>query len=281
VTVPQPYALVLGVAQDGGHPQPGCQRACCASPGVRPHLTTCVAVVDEGRAWLLDAGPDFRAHLRRLDASKIDLAGVLLTHGHIGHYTGLMFLGREAMDIDALPVWASPRLAEFIGNNGPWDQLISAGNIDLRGLEPDTPFSLTARTTAEAFSVPHRDEYSETVGFLITGPERSLIYVPDTDSWDEWDRPVEAFIERADVALLDATFFDETELPGRDIAKIAHPIVVESLRRFCELDEPERSKIHFTHLNHSNPLLNPESDEYIRVTRAGMNVATEGESFEL
>ena len=275
------HARVLGIAQDGGHPQPGCRRSCCTGPRVSPHLTTCVAIVDEGRAWLLDAGPDFRQHLAGLAAADIELAGILLTHGHIGHYTGLMFLGREAMNSVALPVWASPRLAAFIAGNGPWEQLISAGNIDLRVLEPAVPVPLTTRVSAQGFLVPHRDEYSETVGFLVSGPERRLVYVPDTDSWDGWDAPVESYVDQADIALLDATFFDENELPEWDIAEIAHPLVVNSMARFGQLGDDARTKIHFIHLNHSNPLLDPESDESIRVARSGMHVASEGDIYEL
>lgn len=276
-----PHALVLGVAQDGGHPQPGCRADCCVGPGVRSHLTTCIAIIDAERGWLLDAGPDFRSHLAVLDRAGIELAGILLTHGHIGHYTGLMFLGREAMNTKTLPVWAAPRLARFIATNGPWEQLVNAGNIDLRVVEPGKPISLGSQMSAEPFPVPHRDEYSETVGFLIAGPRRSLVYVPDTDGWDGWNPPVETYIERADIALLDATFFDEHELPGRDPREIAHPLVVESLVRFAQMDSEHRSKIRFTHLNHSNPLLDTESDQFIRVTRTGMAVTREGDLYDL
>lgn len=275
------HAQVLGVAQDGGHPQPGCRQSCCIGPRVQPHLTACVAIVDDGRAWLLDAGPDLPRHLAVLAAADIELAGVLLTHGHIGHYTGLMFLGREAMNTAALPVWAAPRLAAFIAGNGPWEQLVSAGNIDLSVLDPQVHVSLGAEATAMAFLVPHRDEYSETVGFVVTGPNRSLVYVPDTDSWDGWDAPVESYVARADIALLDATFFDQAELPGRDIAKIAHPLVVNSMARFAHLSDEDRTKIHFIHFNHSNPLLDPESDQFVRVARSGMHVTSEGDIFEL
>ncbi len=271
------YAVVLGIAQDGGHPQPGCDRTCCRDTA--GHLTTCVAVVDEGRAWLLDAGPDFRQHLRRLDG--VELAGVLLTHGHVGHYTGLMYLGREAVNADHLPVWAAPRLAEFIAENGPWEQLVTAGNIDLRVLDPGGTVQLTPRVSVKSFPVPHRDEYSETVGYRVQGATRSLIYVPDTDSWDGWEPSVETHLRDCTAALIDATFFDATELPDRDIAAIAHPLVSDSLRRFAPLDDRERAKIHFTHLNHTNPLLNPASNEYIAVARAGMSVAAEGDVFEL
>ncbi len=275
----EPYALVLGVAQDGGHPQPGCHQACCLGSEVRPHLTTCVAVIDDGRAWLLDAGPDFPHHLARIDALGVELAGVLLTHAHIGHYTGLVFLGREAMNTTQLPVWAAPGMSAFLASNGPWNQLITAGNIDLR--QTDGTILLGSRLRAEAFQVPHRDEYSETVGWRVEGPGHSLLYVPDTDSWDGWDYPIEQHLVTVDVALLDATFFSSDELPDRDQAAIAHPTVVDSLRRFAPLEDTARAKIRFTHLNHTNPLLRPDSDEYIRVIRSGMGVAAEGDTFEL
>ncbi len=275
----EPYALVLGVAQDGGHPQPGCRRDCCVGPEVSPHLTTCVAVIDEGRFWLLDAGPDLPRHLARINTLGVELAGVLLTHGHIGHYAGLAFLGREAMNATRLPVWAAPRMSAFLAANVPWSRLITAGNIEVRRL--DGPISLGARVQAEAFPVPHRDEYSETVGWRVTGSRRSLLYVPDTDGWDGWESPIEEYLATVDRALLDGTFFSRNELDHRDQAAIAHPTVTESLLRFVALDDTERSKILFTHLNHTNPLLRPDSDEYIRVFRSGMEVATEGDIFEL
>jgi len=277
----EPRAIVLGVAQDGGHPQPGCDRDCCREGLGKQHLTTCVAVVDGDRGWLLDAGPDFRLHLDRLRAAGADLAGILLTHAHIGHYTGLMFLGREAMNTSQLPVWAAPRLADFLRSNGPWDQLVSSGNIDLRVIDVRAPIPLSDRVTAAVIPVPHRDEYSETVGFRIAGHHARLLYVPDTDSWENWAIPIEEHILGVDVALLDATFFDAAELPGRNISEIAHPLVVESLARFRELDDAARAKIRFTHLNHSNPLLDPASDESVMVTRAGMAVAAEGDTFPL
>ena len=270
-------AVVLGVAQDGGHPHPGCVRSCCRDvPG---HLTTCIAVIEGGKAWLLDAGPDFRGHLSRLDGSN--LAGIFATHGHIGHYTGLMYLGREAMNTTRLPVWAAPRLADFITSNGPWDQLVTAGNIDLALLQPGGKVNLSPSLAVHSFPVPHRGEYSETVGFRVVGPRRSFIYVPDTDSWEGWETPIEDHISHTDVAFLDGSFFSGDELPDRDMTEIAHPLVTTSLQRFSDLANSDRAKIRFTHLNHTNPLLDPESTAYTTVARAGMAVATEGDVIEL
>ncbi len=272
-------ALVLGVAQDGGHPQPGCDQRCCQG-NVRPHLTTCVALVEGNRAWLLDAGPDLPKHLLRL-GRKVSLQGILLTHAHIGHYAGLLHLGREAMNTSGLPVWAAPRMARFLLDNGPWRQLADVGNIDIRVMQPGKPIALTTDLEVTPFAVPHRDEYSETVGFKVAGSRRRLLYVPDTDGWDGWDPSVEERITTVDVALLDATFFAAGELPNRDMSEIGHPLVADSLQRFANLDDRQRRKIHFTHMNHSNPLLDPNSDEHVAVARSGMAVAAEGDVYEL
>lgn len=274
-----PHAVVLGIAQDGGHPQPGCRLPCCHGPGISPHLTTCIAVVDGDDAWLLDAGPDLPRHIGLLDSLDIAVAGILLTHAHMGHYTGLAFLGKEAMDTSGLPVWAAPRMAAFLESSGPWQQLLTAGNIDLRGLEGT--IALSPLVTVAAFPVPHRDEYSETVGFRVSGPQATLLYVPDTDSWDGWETDIEEHLKAIDIAFVDGTFFSSDELPGRDIASIVHPTVTSSLRRFSALDAAEHAKIHFTHLNHTNPLLRHDSDEYTHVIRSGLAVAAEGQIVHL
>lgn len=240
-----------------------------------PHLTTCLAIVDGNDGWLLDAGPDLPRHVGRLSERGITLAGILLTHAHIGHYTGLAMLGREAMDVADMPVWAAPRMAAFLQSNGPWDQLVKAGNISLRSVENSV--HLSPRLSAAAFPVPHRDEYSETVGIRIAGPSASLLYVPDTDGWDGWETSIEEHLGNVDIAFLDGTFFSGDELPGRDMTAIAHPSVTDSLRRFSALPPAERAKVHFTHLNHTNPLLRGDSDEYMRVVRSGLAIADEGQ----
>ncbi len=168
---PRPYVVVLGVAQDGGQPQAGCRKHCCTS-GRNEHVSS-LALVDPGsrRWWLFDATPDFRAQLARLarEAPTCTLAGVFLTHAHMGHYTGLMHLGREAMGARAVPVWAMPRMRDFLASSGPWSQLVRLRNIELQPLAADSTVTLGDSLHVTPFLVPHRDEYSETVGFRIEG----------------------------------------------------------------------------------------------------------------
>lgn len=272
--------VVLGIAQDGGVPHAGCTKACCTS-GRRERVVS-LGLVDEAarRWWLFDATPDFPEQWRRMQAEApgCTLAGVFLTHAHIGHYTGLMHLGREVMGTKRMPVYAMPRMREFLEGNGPWDQLVSLRNIELVPLEADSAVTLTPRLRVTPFLVPHRDEYSETVGFVIEGPARKAAFLPDIDKWERWARPVEELVRGVDVAYLDATFFDGSELPGRDITQIPHPLIVESLARFERLSAAERAHVRFIHLNHTNPALDPAADAARRVREAGCGIAREGET---
>jgi pyrroloquinoline quinone biosynthesis protein B len=215
------------------------------------------------------------------EAPGCTLAGVFLTHAHIGHYTGLMHLGREVMGARGVPVHAMPRMRAFLEGNGPWDQLVRLDNVSIVPLAADSATALSPRLSVTPFRVPHRDEYSETVGFVIEGPSRRVAFLPDIDKWDRWERPVEDLIRSVDAAYLDATFFDGAELPGRDIREIPHPLIVESLERFKGLAGDARARVRFIHLNHTNPALDPEGEAARRVRAAGCAIAAEGETFGL
>ena len=276
-----PYAVVLGTAQDAGHPQIGCTRSCCAAAWEDGgHRVSTIGLVDPdtGQHWLLDASPDLPHQLRGLPGQ---LAGILPTHAHMGHYTGLVHLGREAMGARGVPVWAMPRMRAFLTDNGPWDQLVRLENIRLETLEAGVPVALSARLSVTALQVPHRDEYSETVGFIVQGPKHRVLYLPDIDKWERWSQPIEALVRTVDRAWIDGTFYDATELPGRDMSQIPHPFIVESMARFTVLSPRDRARVHFIHLNHTNPALDPTSEAYQAIESAGFHVAEQGDRFEL
>ncbi len=284
------FIEVLGIAQDAGYPQAGCYRDDCQAAWRQPslrRLVSSIAVVDEpaGAKYLFDATPDVGEQLWRLQASAPDgpfpLAGVFLTHGHIGHYTGLMHFGREAMGSRDVAVYAMPRMRAFLATNGPWDQLLELGNIRLAPLADGDTVDLSDTLRVTPFVVPHRDEYTETVGFRIDGPERSALFIPDIDKWRAWDRDIRALVRDVDYALLDATFYAHGELPGRDMSKIPHPLVTESMTLFADLDAQTRRRVIFIHMNHTNPLLRPDSDARREVERRGFRIASEGLQLEL
>ena len=286
-----PYTRILGTAQDGGFPHVGCRRACCAdawkNPAVRRRISS-ISIVDpvSEQFWIVDCTPDFPEQLQTLaqesaDGKPAGLDGIFLTHAHVGHYTGLFFLGLEALNTKAVPVYAMPRMTDFLQSNHPWRQLVSEGNIELRSLAAGDAVRLNQRISLTPFVVPHRAEFSETVGFRIRGPAQSVIYLPDIDAWDNLQPPVEELLSGADAAYLDGTFFSESELTHRQLADVPHPPIEDSLRRFAGLPESERRKIRFTHFNHTNPVLDPRSAARQQVHAAGMRLAAEGELIEL
>jgi pyrroloquinoline quinone biosynthesis protein B len=271
-----PYALILGIAQDGGYPQAGCNRPDCVAAWRNPKLrrrVASIAIVDpqSHQRWIIDATPDFPSQLATLDAAAPRgaalLDGILLTHAHIGHYLGLAHLGREVLGAHSIKVYAMPRMREFLQHNGPWVQLVRLKNIDIVPIEDGVPIALNARITVTPLRVPHRDEYSETVGFIIRGPSHSILWLPDIDKWEKWTTPLESALARVDVAYIDGTFYDATELPGRDLSEIPHPLMTETLARLA--NSPLRAKVRFIHLNQSNPLL--------RERRNGVVVAADGD----
>ena len=198
----------------------------------------------------------------------------------MGHYVGLLQLGREAMGAKGMPVYLMPRMKEFLENNAPWSQLVALGNIKLILIAQDQPIQLTSNLRVTPLKVPHRDEFSETVGFRIETSEKSLLFIPDIDKWPLWERDIRAEVARVDVALLDATFYQEGELPNRNMSEIPHPFVAETINLFSPLPATEKRKIKFIHFNHTNPLI-LKGPERMAVKNLDFDVATEGERIVL
>jgi pyrroloquinoline quinone biosynthesis protein B len=276
-------AIALGTAQDGGVPHAGCRCPRCsharAHPGDRP-LVASLGLLDRdgGNAWIIDATPDFTEQLALLHdaAPECRLRGILLTHGHVGHYTGLVHLGREVMDARGLSLYGTASMLAFLAGNAPWRLLIERGNLRPRELRPGRPEPLAPGLAAEPVAVPHRAEATDTVAFLLRGARHSLFYCPDLDRWEDCRFDPRALLGTCDTALVDGTFFDADELHGATMSEVPHPSVRQSLARFAGLGRDLR----FTHLNHSNPLLlpGPEREE---VERAGFRILQRGDRFTL
>jgi pyrroloquinoline quinone biosynthesis protein B len=202
--------VVLGIAQDGGMPHPGCTKPPCSAARAgsrRAEKVACVGLVHRatGAAYLFDATPDFPAQLHALSGGKPPDA-IFLTHAHAGHYTGLMYLGKEAIAASGVPVHATARMSAFLTSNGPWSLLVEDRRIVLRTLTAGAAVALPGGARVTALSVPHRDELSDTVGYLIEGPRAKALYIPDIDKWEKWDQSLSDWADRVDWLLVDGTF---------------------------------------------------------------------------
>ena len=281
--------VILGVAQDAGYPQAMCYRPHCLEGWQDKEKrlgATSIAVMNlAGRSKLLfEATPQMPEQLYQLEqiapTDMFSLDGVFLTHAHIGHYTGLMYFGHEAVGAHRMPVYAMPKMSEFLKTNGPWSQLVTYRNIELKPLNNEVAVSIKGIEVTPVL-VPHRDEYSETVGYYIKGPNKTALFIPDINKWQLWNRNLVEEVKSIDYALIDATFYADGEIPGRAMADIPHPFVVESMALFADAPAEEKAKIHFIHMNHTNPLLKPDSQESKEVLKAGFNIARPGMRLDL
>lgn len=282
---------VLGNVQDAGSPQAGCKKSCCADLWKHPRqdrkiISMGVIDYDLQKNYIFDSSPDFTSQLQLLQEKsgtleKIAPDGIFITHAHIGHYTGLMFLGREGMNSKNVPVYAMPILKKYFENNGPWSQLVHLKNIEIREMKNEVPLQINPHLQVTPILVPHRDEYSETVGYLIQGPHKKALFIPDIDKWNTWKHSITDFIKKVDYAFLDATFYDAEEVGFRDISEIPHPFVTESMELFKNLPVQEKKKIYFIHFNHTNKLLIPDSQQSKTVLANGFNIARLGDTVEL
>lgn len=283
--------VLLGTIQDAGYPQIGCKKACCVDVFNNPNIVREVVSlglidVPNQNTYLFEATPDMVRQMKRLtryeqSSEKEIVDGIFLTHAHIGHYTGLMYLGKEATNAENVPVFAMPRMKKYLTNNGPWSQLVSQKNIILNEMANEKKVLLSEDLQITPFLVPHRDEYSEAVGFKINGPKKTALFIPDIDKWEKWEKDIIKEIEKVDYAFLDATFYSGKEINNRDISQIPHPFIIESLEKFKNLDKANKNKVIFIHFNHTNPVIDLNSDEAQKVTKAGFRIGSPNDVFEL
>lgn len=280
----KPGVIVLGIAQDGGYPHAGCSKECCDYAWSNPEawrFVVSLALIDPdaGKWYLFEATPDMKEQLqlfRQLSGGLYNYLpdAIFITHAHIGHYTGLMELGREVMNSKSVPVYALTGMKRFLETNGPWSQLVKLDNIAITELYPDGEIALGENITVSSFTVPHRDEYSETAGFNIETPGKSYLFIPDIDKWERWEQDIIARIKSVNFAFIDGTFMTIEELPGRDMGEIPHPFISETIELFSKQPAGVRAKVNFIHLNHSNPLLR---DPYnILLNPSGMKISIQG-----
>ena len=277
-----PFVVILGNIQDAGSPHMGCEKSCCKNLFKNPdpnRKVISLGIVDpsERKYWMIEATPDFTEQCNTL--KKIAFFehgnlpdGIFLTHAHIGHYTGLMYLGRESYNSKDVPIYAMTRMKGFLIQNGPWSQLLKLDNIKINNINNHQKFELSSRVSITPFLVPHRDEFSETVGYEIKGPNKTILFIPDIDKWGKWNQNLLDKIKTVDLALVDGTFYDAKEVNYRDISEIPHPFVVETMDLFKSESNKEKSKIKFIHLNHTNPLINSASNERRKIEDKGFSI---------
>lgn len=271
------FIVILGTLQDGGSPHIGCEKNCCKKTDPNKKVVS-LGLIDpvSEKKFIVEATPEITSQIKILNdfaGNTNPINGILLSHAHIGHYSGLMYLGKEAENAKNIPVYTMPAMKIFLENNGPWSQLVNLKNIQLMEIFDKKEFSLSNQLQIIPYQVPHRDEFSETIGFKIIGPNKTALFIPDIDKWEKWRIDIIEMIKTVDYAFIDGTFWDPAELNYRSMAEIPHPLIKESMLKFTNLPSIEKDKIWFIHFNHTNLVLIPNSKEYQELNAKGFHVA--------
>ena len=282
------YIYILGNTQDAGLPHIGCKHLFCEESfnSNEKYYTTSIAVVnsDLKKYILFEATPDITYQLNVLKENIFDKfqlpESIYITHAHIGHYTGLMYFGREALGSRDLLVRVLPKMSKFLQTNGPWSQLVEINNIKIHEINFGSAINELKNISVTPIQVPHRDEYSETAGFIINGKNKKALFIPDIDKWEKWDKNLVKLVREFDYILIDATFYNSNEI-NRDISEIPHPLVTETIDLLSGLNEQNRNKVYFIHMNHTNMMLDPNSKLSSLVTSKGFNIARLGQKLYL
>ena len=277
------FIYILGNVQDAGLPHIGCQHKFCKEKfnEFEEYFTTSIAVVDplERKYILFEATPDLPYQLNYLEKEIFNEfllpESIYITHAHIGHYTGLMYFGREALGAKNIMVKVLPKMGDFLKTNGPWNQLVDINNIQIQNLNFGLNTNELRNITVTPIQVPHRDEYSETAGFIIEGRNKKALFIPDIDKWEKWNKNLKQLVYEFDYLLLDSTFYDSDEI-NRDISEIPHPLVIETINLLDDLSREQKDKIYFIHMNHTNLMLDPSSELTKIVTDKGFNITRLG-----
>ena len=273
--------------QDAGYPHIGCEKFCCNENfnSATVNFVTSLGITDlvDKKSFLLEATPDISMQLKFLKKiynSSTIIDGVFITHAHIGHYTGLMYFGREALGAYKVPVYVMPKMKLFLESNSPWNQLIDLNNIQLSEIFHNKNINISNNLEIVPFTVPHRDEFSETVGYKVIGPNKSALFIPDINKWNLWDKDIVEEVKDVDYAFLDATFFKDGEV-NRSMEEIPHPFVVETLNLFKNESNEVKNKIYFIHFNHTNISLQDKNTVIDSISKLGYNFTRFGDQLSL
>jgi len=276
-------AVLLGVAQDGGRPQAGCQKNCCKNVSAsETAFPVALGIVDNDTLHLIDVSRSLAHQLQIVNTNSI--GHVFLTHAHFGHVDGLGLFGKETMNLRDVPLHLSASMYDVLVATPHWKLLLDHGIFSPQVFSHDVPILISTTLSLTPILVPHRAELSDTHAFLVKSGGSTILYLPDHDSWQQTlgQHDIRSWLAEleVDVAIIDGTFWSLDELQHRNQTEVPHPPVSETIAMLGEKREGDPDIV-FIHLNHTNPVYDSESEEALEVRRLGWEIGHQGQRFSL
>lgn len=287
---------ILGTAQDGGIPQAGCSCRRCLDAHrdlkLRKYPVSLGILGVDGTKHIIEITKNLSEQLVIWTPDKNELfipETVSITHLHLGHVEGIGQLGKPVMGLREVEVYLSPKNKDVFDNRSDIVLMEDEGNIRTHSKNFNHPFEPKdgCGFSLEFIPIPHRSELGDNAAIIIKAEGKSILFMPDQDSWGETldyhsKENIRDFLKMFDIdeALIDGTFWSMDELPRRDISKIPHPTIQETIQLLGSKREGD-PEISFLHLNHSNPVNDLGSEQRKVVEENGWKISEIGDVLKL
>jgi len=287
---------ILGTAQDGGIPQAGCSCQRCLDAHrdlkLRKYPVSLGILGVDGTKHIIEITKNLSEQLVIWTPEKNDLfipETVSITHLHLGHIEGIGQLGKPVMGLREVDVYLSPKNKDVFDNRSDIVLMEDEGNIRTHSKNFYHPFEPKdgCGFSLQFIPIPHRSELGDNAAIIIKVEGKSILFMPDQDSWSDTldyhsKENIRDFLKMFDIdeALIDGTFWSMDELPRRDISKIPHPTIQETIQLLGRKREGD-PEISFLHLNHSNPVNDLGSEQRKVVEENGWKISEIGDVLKL
>ncbi|MFK7880704.1 pyrroloquinoline quinone biosynthesis protein PqqB [Roseobacter sp.] len=289
-------AHILGAAAGGGLPQwnCGCKNCDLARNGkIPPQTQSSLAVSGNGESWaILNASPDIRHQLAQAPPlhptglRTLPLTSVLVTNGDIDHVAGLLTL----REMQPFTLFATSGIHDVLSQNPMFDAL-NAAVVARETIALDTPFTLAPGIKATLFPVPGKVPLylegdvvqtdligDQTVGVTLETSDKAAFYIPGCALLTD---DLRGRLEGADLLFFDGTLWQDDEMVCAGLgqktgARMGHMSMSGpdgSLAAFKELNIGQKI---FVHMNNTNPVLRPGSEEKAAAEAAGWTIGQDG-----
>jgi pyrroloquinoline quinone biosynthesis protein B len=287
---------ILGTAQDGGIPQAGCSCRRCLDAHIdlklRKYPVSLGILGVDGTKHIIEITKNLSEQLVIWTPDKNELfipETVSITHLHLGHVEGIGQLGKPVMGLREVDVYLSPKNKDVFDNRSDIVLMEDEGNIRTHSKNFYHPFEPKdgCGFSLQFIPIPHRSELGDNAAIIIKAEGKSILFMPDQDSWSDTldyhsKENIRDFLKMFDIdeALIDGTFWSMDELPRRDISKIPHPTIQETIQLLGSKREGD-PEISFLHLNHSNPVNDLGSEQRKVVEENGWKISEIGDVLKL
>ena len=302
---------VLGAAAGGGFPQWNCNCRQCAglragSLRAKPRTQSSIFVQGDGGqdGVLFNASPDILQQVRAnpvLQPGRAPrdsaIAGVVLMDGQVDHVTGLFMLRERS---SPLPIWCTDEVADDLTDGNPVLRVlghfcgvqrqriaIDGSSFSVPGVAGLRFCALPLSSKAAPYS-PHRDKPmpGDNIGMLISdvASGKSVFYAPGLG---EISPAVFDAMHRADVVMVDGTFFTDDEMPALGLStktarSIGHLPQTGPGGMLSWLDQlPTSTRRLLIHINNTNPILDEDSAAHALLRQHGVALCEDSMRIEL